>query len=220
MATESTQIHWSLLVFFGLLLGAICFIWHDTKANDAKAALAVTQTTQTQKTVDDTAAKQVAVATQELAQQNGQLTAALQAAKTETQQVELINQQLGTKLQVSAGAVAPETQNNPQAINPSVGGLHVTQPDPGVVISAPDVSKLAAQSVDFKESQNQVAVDQIKIAADATVIQACDNAEVADKKEIVILQGGSHTKRFFTAAKNIVIGAGVGIVAGILIEKK
>jgi hypothetical protein len=114
--------------------------------------------------------------------------------------VEVVNHSAGTQITVD------------QAKNPS---------DTTVTLEAPkvDIFKLAQQSVKYEECQNQVSVDLIQREADKTRIDAANARIEAQDKEITAEKGGSHFKRFLKAAKWWGIGAGSGVITGIVIGK-
>jgi len=81
------------------------------------------------------------------------LNAQLEAAKSATQQIALINKDLGTQI----------TEEAPhQATNPSSAALQTVE----ATLPVSELPELAAQAVDFKECQNQVGVDKLQIAGD------------------------------------------------------
>jgi multidrug efflux pump subunit AcrA (membrane-fusion protein) len=214
MATTVTvptpTIHWLLypLLVGGLLFGL--YLWHDTEVKDAAAIQAVAAAKTSQTTVDKQADTATASAQALLQQQNSNLQAQLAAAKTIQQQVALVNKAAGINAQV---------QPNSQAQNPSSPATTIPFV-PSIAITQPDFTKLANEAVDCEETKNQVAADQVQIAGDKNKLDAADSVVAADDKEITVLKGGSHLKRFLTATKHVLVGAGIGAAIGYAIAKK
>jgi hypothetical protein len=206
----SNKIHWILYPVLAAVVLLLVWLWHDTQVRDAALLQTVASAKVTQATVDKQANATISQTNQDLQKQNADLQASLQKAKTTAQQVALINQQAGTHLQVQP--VAPSADH--QATNPSQS----TQPV--VIISPEDVKEIAKQTVDFKEAQNQVGVDQLIIAAKDQQIGARDTTIKAQGQEITTLKGGSHWKRFWTATKHVAVGVVIGIAIDEAVKKK
>jgi hypothetical protein len=197
--TVTPNKHWLLYpLLIAALWGAI-WLWRDTSNRDLVALKQAVETAKQAQVMGDKQsldADRIAQAT--LAMKNLQLQKQLTAAKTVQQQVAVINQNEGTKIDV-----------------PPVD----TPPDAPVPVSQPDLKQLEVKSVECAEDANQVAADQIQIAGDKTQIDSRDAELKAQVAEIKSLKG-THLKRFFSAAKHVGIGVGIGVVTGILIEKK
>ena len=206
----SNKIHWILYPVLAAVVLLLVWLWHDTQVRDAALIQTVASAKVTQAAVDKQANATITQTNQDLQKQNADLQASLQKAKTTAQQVALINQQAGTHLQVQP--VAPSTDH--QADNPSQS----TQPV--VTVSPEDVQSIAKQTIDFKEAQNQVAIDQLVIAAKDQQIEARDTTIKDQGQEITALKGGSHWKRFWTATKHVAIGVAIGIAVDEAVKKK
>jgi hypothetical protein len=210
MATTVTlptpTIHWLL---YPLLVVGICFgfyLWHSTAINDQKTLQAVATAKSSQATVDKQVTTADTTAQDTLTKQNATLQAQLVSAKTQAQQLALINAQLGTHITAPPQATIPSSPNAPT-------------PPPVVTLPASEVPEIAKQAVDFKEAQNQVAADAVEIAGVKEELNAADNTITADDAEIKVLKGGSRFKRFFKAALNDVIVGGIGAGVGYALHK-
>ena len=95
--------------------------------------------------------------------------------------------------------------------HPNADSLSITEVD-----GCPVVFK----TIDFKEAQNQVATDQLVIAAKDQQIEARDTTIKDQGQEITALKGGSHWKRFWTATKHVAIGVAIGIAVDEAAKKK
>jgi len=206
----SNKIHWILYPVLAAVVLLLVWLWHDTQVRDAALIQTVASAKVTQAAVDKQANATITQTNQDLQKQNAGLQASLQKAKTTAQQVALINQRVGTHLQVQPGA--PNTDH--QADNPS----QLTQPV--VTVSPEDVQSIAKQTIDFTEAQNQVAADKVVIAAKDQQIEARDTTIKDQGQEITALKGGSHWKRFWTATKHVAIGVAIGVAVDEAVKKK
>ena len=212
MATTVTiptpSIHW---VLYPLLIGGLVFglwLWHDTKIKDAATLKEVAAAKTAVVASDHSATAVETTAQQDLQKQNAALETQLAKAKTLAQQIALLNQQLNTHVAIQASP-PPESGQPPQAVNPS----------PVVVIPAAELPELTKQAVDFKEAQNQIAVDKLSLAAKDQQIASRDEFIRTQNIEITQLKGGSHLKRFLKATEYVVIGVAAGTITGYAIHK-
>jgi hypothetical protein len=202
----TSRIHLVAYPLLGVAVFALLVFWHNTKVKDAAAAQVVTVAKATQASTDKQATTTINQTEATLQQQNKVLKGQLAAAKTTAQQVALLNQEAGTKVEV-------EQEPSSQAENPSPRA-------PQIVISPEDLATLAKQGVDFKQEENQVAADQLIIAAKDEQIVVRDNTIKAQGVQIIELKGGSKWHRFFTATKHVAEGAVLGTAIGIAIDRK
>lgn len=196
------NVHWFIYpILCAALVGAL-WMWQDTQSKEIASLKAeVTSAKQAQQNTDKQAQQEVKQAVQQQTTKNKTLETILDKAKSPEAQVAVVNQSAGTQIKVD------------QAKDPS---------DTTVTLEAPkvDILKLAQQATKYEECQNQVAVDQVQQAADKSRMDAANERITAQDKEITAQNGGSHFKRFLKAAKWWGIGAGSGIVTGIVIGKK
>ena len=204
--TQSSKIHWILYPVLAAVILLLIWLWHDTQVHDAALVQAVATARSNQAAVDKQVNADISQADQTLQKQNADLQASLQKAKTTAQQVALINEQTGTHLQ--------EEATTPQATNPS----QLTPPV--VTVSPEDVQTIAKQTVDFKEAENQVATDQLILAAKDQQIRVQSTTIQDQTQEITALKGGSRWKRFLTASKHVAIGVAIGVVIDEVARKK
>lgn len=206
ITVPTPSIHWLLypLLVGGLLFGL--YLWHDTEVKDTVAIQAVATAKTSQTTVDKQVSLEDQNAQQTLKAKNDILQTQLAAAKTEAQQVALINKASGTNIQ-KAQAIIP---SSPSVVSPVV---------PYYSLSESDATKLSKQAVDFQEAENQIAADKIEIAGDAQRLSAADDTIESQNTEITALKGGSRFHRFLKGTEHVAVGVGVGIVVGYAIHK-
>src|SRR5579859_7754464 len=100
--TVTPNKHWLLYpVLVAAFLGAI-WLWRDTSNRDIAAIQAAAEAYKKQKVVDQQAQESDRIAQATLAMKNQNLQKQLTAAKTTAQQVAVINQNAGTKIEVPA----------------------------------------------------------------------------------------------------------------------
>jgi hypothetical protein len=88
------------------------------------------------------------------------------------------------------------------------------------LVTPADVQVIAKQTVDFQEAENQVAADQLVIKSQDLQLTARDTTIADQNKEITILKGGSHWKRFWAATKHVAIGVAIGVAVDEAVRKK
>ena len=195
------NIHWVIYPVLVIILGCALWFWHTESLKEALASQAVTAVQKTQATVDKQATADDKTAQKNLESQNAALQKALADAKTQAQQIALINKDAGVHL-----SVQPTPQ--PSGSKPSTDA----PVPPVVVLPTSDVPELAEQTVDFKEAENQVVADKLVIADDQEQISARDKTIAAQASDIKTLKGGSKFVRFMKAARNVAIGGAIGYV--------